>query len=310
MSARTQHRSDPDDEPAPATASAAMASFPRARASWSGLLKISLLAVPVKAYPAAATDSKIHFNQLHAGCGQRIRYEKHCPAHGKVDAGAIVSRYQYAPDQYLVLDEMELVKLRGHKERALLLERFLDPSRIDPALFCGRTLYLVPDGLAAQHPYTVVTEALQQRRKWALGRMGLSGQRHLVLVRPAGRTLAVHVLFYPAQLRSCASLETELPPESISPEEQKLAGLLVDSASGKAICWSDYRDDTAEQLKALLEARLQRQPVAEPAVEESPVLNLLDALRQSVASAVDAQPTAKVAASRRPKRHRSPRRSA
>ena len=59
MSARTQHRSDPDDEPAPATASAAMASFPRARASWSGLLKISLLAVPVKAYPAIATDSKI-----------------------------------------------------------------------------------------------------------------------------------------------------------------------------------------------------------------------------------------------------------
>ena len=73
MSARTQHRSDPDVEPAPATASAAMASFPRARASWSGLLKISLLAVPVKAYPAIATDSKIHFNQLHAGCGQRIR---------------------------------------------------------------------------------------------------------------------------------------------------------------------------------------------------------------------------------------------
>ena len=90
----------------------------------------------------------------------------------------------------------------------------------------------------------------------------------------------------------------------------KLAGLLVDSASGKAICWSDYRDDTAEQLKALLEARLQGQPVAEPAVEESPVLNLLDALRQSVASAVDAQPTTKVAPSRRPKRYRSPRRSA
>ena len=130
----------------------------------------------------------------------------------------------------------------------------------------------------------------------------------------------LHIRTYVARTYSSSRVRVELYGRGVAcpggnsatalGRSTKLAGLLVDSASGKAICWSDYRDDTAEQLKALLEARLQRQPVAEPAVEESPVLNLLDALRQSVASAVDAQPTAKVAASRRPKRHRSPRRSA
>ena len=83
----------------------------RGRASWSGLLQLSLVTIPVKAYPAASTSQQIHFNQLHAGCGQRIRYEKHCPVHGKVEAGAIVSGYAYAPDQYVVIDQAELEPL-------------------------------------------------------------------------------------------------------------------------------------------------------------------------------------------------------
>src|SRR6202166_4591036 len=119
----------------------------RGRASWSGLLQLSLVTIPVKAYPAASTSTQLHFNQLHAGCGQRIRYEKHCPMHGKVQAGAIVSGYAYAPEQYVVIDQAELEPLRPAKERALSLERFVDPQQLDPALFSGRTLYLLPDGL-------------------------------------------------------------------------------------------------------------------------------------------------------------------
>jgi DNA end-binding protein Ku len=90
----------------------------RGRASWSGVLRLSLVAVPIKAYPAASTSRQVHFNQLHAGCGQRIRYEKNCPIHGKVEAGAIVSGYPYAPEQYVVIDQAELVPLRPPQERA------------------------------------------------------------------------------------------------------------------------------------------------------------------------------------------------
>src|SRR5262249_51858974 len=138
----------------------------RGRASWSGVLQLSLVAIPIKAYAAAHTGHKVHFNQLHAGCGQRIRYQKHCPVHGQVQAGAIVSGYAYAPDHYVVIDQAELEPLRPPQQRALCLERFLDPYHLDPALFSGRTLYLMPDGLAAQHAYNVLTWALQQRQKW------------------------------------------------------------------------------------------------------------------------------------------------
>jgi Ku protein len=138
-----------DSMPVPTSA----ASSPRGRASWSGVMTLSFVAIPIKAYPAANSSQQVHFNQLHAGCGQRIRYQKHCPVHGKVEAGAIVAGYAYAPDHYVVVDQDELEQLRPPQERALCLEGFLEAHAVDPALFSGRTLYLLPDGLAAQHAY-------------------------------------------------------------------------------------------------------------------------------------------------------------
>jgi DNA end-binding protein Ku len=255
------------------------------RPSWSGLVQLSLVTIPVKAYPAACTGHKVHFNQLHAGCGQRIRYEKHCPVHGKVQAGAIVSGYAYAPEQYVIIDQAELEPLRPAKERALALECFLDPHQLDPALFSGRTLYLVPDGLAAQHAYGVLSQALTDRHKWALGRVVLGGHRVVALVRPSGPVLALHVLHFPEELRSAAALPLPPSAEPASAEEQHLAGLLIDAAT-KPVSWTDYRDDSAEQLRALIQAKLQGRTLTAPAAEEVPILQLVEALKRSVAQAL------------------------
>src|SRR5689334_20352480 len=87
---------------------------PRGRPSWCGLLRLSLVGVPVKAYPAASS-STTHFNQLHAGCGQRIQHQKRCPVHGPVESATIVRGFQYAPSQYLTIDDDELEKIRPAK---------------------------------------------------------------------------------------------------------------------------------------------------------------------------------------------------
>jgi DNA end-binding protein Ku len=269
----------------PATATWSGTASARGRPSWSGLLQLSLVTIPVKAYPATSTSHKVHFNQLHAGCGQRIRYEKHCPVHGKVQAGAIVSGYAYAPEQYVVIDQAELEPLRPARERALALECFLDPEQLDPALFSGRTLYLLPDGLAAQHAYGVLTQALTDRHKWALGRVVLVGHRVVALVRPSGPVLALHVLHFPEELRSAAALPLPPSAEPASAEEQHLAGLLIDAAT-KPVSWTDYRDDSAEQLRALIQAKLHGRTLTAPASEELPILQLVDALKRSVAQAL------------------------
>src|SRR3982074_45329 len=110
------------------------------RPRWPGLLRLSLAPLPVKAYPAAGAAPDLPCHQLHAGCGQRIRHHKHCPAHGPVDAGALVGGYEYAPGQFLVLDGADLDRLRPADDRALSLEHFLDVHALDPVLFSGRSL--------------------------------------------------------------------------------------------------------------------------------------------------------------------------
>jgi DNA end-binding protein Ku len=296
----------------PTAAGSAMA--PASRASWSGLLRLRLVTVPVKAYPAVISAPELQRHQFHAGCGQRVRYEKHCSIHGKLEAGAIVTGYEDAPGHCIVLDEEELERLRPSSERALSLERFLDPEQLDPTLFSGRTLYLLPDGLAARHPYLVLAQMFQERKKWALGRVVLAGHRALVLVRPTqNHLLAVHVLHHPDRLRSWAGLQSNGSDEAILEEERQMAGLLIDAAS-QPFAWSDYRDDEAHKLKLLLEAKRHRRLLESPAQEEElPILHLLEALKRSVAQAQQgpAAPSASSASPKEPKsRKRAPRRSA
>ena len=273
--------SEPDQTGPPSTS----ASGPqRGRASWTGILQISLVAMPVKAYPAVSTTETIGFNQLHADCGQRIRYEKHCPIHGKVEAAEIVKGYPYAPDQYVVVEDSELERLRPPKEKALLLEQFVEAGQVEPVMLSGRTLYLFPDGLPAQRSYLLLAEAMQTRHCCAVGRITMTGRRYAVVVRPAGRLLAMHVLHDPGLVRPAAPLEADLRAGALSQEELNLACTLIDSASGP-VDWSRLRDDTPEKLAQLIEAKLQGRQVAAPVEEPVQILQLLDALKQSVAKA-------------------------
>ena len=303
MSTSTCERPEgPAAETGAASASPAGTSGPRGRSSWSGLLRLSLVAVPVKAYPAIHSSTATHFNQLHVTCGRRIQYQKHCPVHGSVEATEIVRGYQYAPDQYVVLEPEELEKVRPAKDKALVLEQCIPAHEVDPAFFAGRSLYLLPDGLAAQHPYGVLADAFRQGGKWAIGRVVLSTNRQLVLIRPVGRLLVMDVLHYPAAVRAAANLEAELRGIAATTEESRLAGALIDAAS-RPLDWSQYRDVTAEELATLIEAKVAGRTVTAPSEEPVAVLQLLDALKQSVAAAQIGPETVK-AKSRKPRSQR------
>jgi DNA end-binding protein Ku len=255
----------------------------RGRPSWSGLLCLSLVSVPVKAYAAVSSTGASRFHLLHAGCGQRISYAKYCAHHGPVEADAVAKGYEYATDQYVIVDPEELEQLRPPRDKALILEQFVAVEEVPPTFFAGRCLYLVPDGAAAQHPYGVLVEAFQQAGRAALGRVVLSNQRQVVLVRALGRLLLLDVLHYPAQVRSSASWEADLPPCTASEAERDLAAQLIHLASAP-VDWTRYRDTSAEELAALVDAKCAQQAPREVA-EEPVVLRLLDALKQSVAAA-------------------------
>jgi DNA end-binding protein Ku len=148
--------------------------------------------------PSGPQLGRIPFPLPACRLGQRIRYEKHCPQHGAVAVEAIVRGYAYGPDRYVIVEAEELERLRPARDKALVLEQFAPVGDIDPTFYAGRSLYLLPDGVAAQHPYGVLAEAMQQAGQGALGRVVLSSQRQLVVVRPRSCLLVLDVLHYPA----------------------------------------------------------------------------------------------------------------
>jgi DNA end-binding protein Ku len=282
MSVSTNHRLRPTPASDNGLGASAPAPAPPGRPSWSGLLRISLVSVPVKAYPAVRSATAAPFHFLHADCGQRLRYEKHCPQHGAVPADAIVRGYEYAPDHHVIMEAEELEQLRPARDKALVLEQFVPVGDIDAIFYAGRSLYLLPDGVAAQHPYGVLAEAMQQAGQGALGRVVLSSQRQLVLVRPCGHLLVLDVLHYPAQVRSHAGYAAELACPATTEAERTLVRQLLALASAP-LDWGRYPDRRAEELAILIQAKIAQQPPAAPA-EEPVVLNLLDALKRSVAA--------------------------
>src|SRR5262249_39833231 len=251
---------------------------PYGRPSWSGLLQFRLVGIPLKAYPAVRTRDVPSAHLLHADCGQRIRYAKHCPLHGTVDSAAIVRGYEYGPGRHVIAQPDELDASGPVQDTALRLKRFLPAAHLNPLLLAGRSLYLVPDGRAAERGCGVLRLALAKRQRWALGRMVLGGHRQMVLVRPADTTLVLHVLHYPEHVRVCP--QTVWPMKQEPEEELRLAGMLIDAADGH-VNWTAYPDQTAQELKTLIEAKLAGQ-MAEAAAPPRTILSLLDALKQSV----------------------------
>ncbi len=277
-----------------------------ARSSWKGFLKLSLVSVPVKAYTATSGGgNEIHLNQLHAECHSRINYKKTCPVHGEVSQDQIISGYEHAKGQYVVVDTDELDKLRTADDKAIKIDLFIDPNAFDPVYLNGKTYYLVPDGPVGQKPYSVLHEGMVQQKRYAVAQVVMHGKEQVVLVRPMGGLLAMSILYYDQQITKPASFADEVPKQECGPEELKLIKTLIDAATEKKFDPARYKDTYTEKLATLIEAKVQgKEIVAPPAAEQAQIINLMDALKQSVAQVQktvegEEKPPRKMAASKR-----------
>jgi DNA end-binding protein Ku len=252
-----------------------------ARPTWKGYLKISLVNIPVKVFPATDAGATLSFNQLHAECQTRIQQKRWCPhCQKEVPSSDIVKGYEFEKGRYVVVEDEDIEKVRVESTRVINLEKFTADDAIDP-IYLERPYYLAPDGPVAKEAFAVIREGM--KGKAGIGKVALYGREYLIKVQPRERGLVMYTLRHAGEIRSMDAID-ELAdmPETVKPEEVKLARQVIGTFEGDVDLRS-YRDEYQEGLREIIDAKIGGREIVTPEVEAPPkVVNLMDALRKSL----------------------------
>jgi|SRR5581483_4127206 len=275
------------------------------RTTWNGSISFSLVTIPVGLAPAtkpSARASDVAFRQLHRECHSPIKNRRWCPVHEReVSAEEIVKGWEIAKGQFVIVEDADLEAIERHNtSRTIEIERFVPLGDVDPIYF-DRTYFLVPAGApAGRRPYALLLNVMKEEAVGAIGRFVLAGKEKLCLIRPKGDALALETLFVAEDVYSQAEIDEATEATDVKRAELDLARQLVESLVGtfepKEQLTSEYRQD----LRKMLEAKAAGQPIEEPEpAEEAPVIDLMEALKKSVAEAKERKTPAKPAARKR-----------
>src|SRR5919202_353069 len=254
-----------------------------ARPPWIGYLKISLVNIPVKVFPATDAAATLSFNQLHAECRTRIQQKRWCPSCQRdVPNTDIVKGFEFEKGRYVVVNEEDIEKVRVESTRVINLERFTDDDAIDP-IYLERPYYLAPDGPIAKEAFAVIREGM--KGKAGIGKVALYGREYLVKVQPREQGLVMYTLRHANEIRSMNAID-ELGdmPAKVKPDEVRLAQQVIGTFEGD-IDFASYRDEYQDGLRAIIDAKIEGREIAVQEESAPPkVVNLMDALRKSLDS--------------------------
>jgi DNA end-binding protein Ku len=280
------------------------------RTTWNGSISFGLVNIPVGLAPAtkpAARQSDVSFRLLHRECGTPIRQQRWCPVHERaVDGDELVRGWEVAKGQFVVVEDEDLEAIEQRDtSRSIEINRFVDAGEVDPIWF-DRTYYLVPPGTeAARRPYVLLLEAMKDSDVAALGRFVLAGKEKLCLIRPLGEALALETLFVQEDVKEADEIGEATAGAEVRGPELELAKQIIASLAASfdpAELKSDYR----ESLRELLEAKLAGQEIEAPeSATPAPVVDLMEALRASVAAAESKDAAKKPAAKKSSSRKRA-----
>src|SRR5689334_20765476 len=252
-----------------------------ARPTWKGFMKISLVNIPVRVFPATDSAATISFNQLHAECQTRIQQKRWCPTcQREVPISEVVKGYEFEKGRYVVMNEDDIAKVRPESTRVIDLVQFTDAVTIDPIYF-ERPYYLAPDGAMATEAFAVMREGM--KGKAGIGKLALYGREYLVAVQPKDKGMVMYTMRHANEIRSMDNIEElDNVPSKIKPEEIKLAKQVIENFEAE-LNLTEFRDQYQEELQRIIDAKIAGEEVVATTEEAPPkVVNLMDALRQSL----------------------------
>jgi DNA end-binding protein Ku len=257
-----------------------------ARPFWSGQLQISLVSFGIDLFPATNPASEISFHQIDRKTGQRVHHQNVVDDDEPVEKDEIVKGYEYKKGQYIAIEPDEVQRLRIATKRTLEVAQFVDLDQLPPALF-EKPYFVVPHGEGQMQAYAVVRDAMKKTKKAAVGEIAFSGREHLVAIVPApgakSKGMMAYTLRYGAELRDEKDYFGDIKAEAVDAKQLAMATDLIEHYSGNFEL-DRYKDDYESALKRLIEAKMKKQPLPleDKAPKKAKVINLMDALRQSM----------------------------
>jgi DNA end-binding protein Ku len=251
------------------------------RPTWKGYLKVSLVNIPVKVYPATESSATISFNQLHEVCQTKIQQKKWCPhCEREITNDEIVKGYQVEKGRWVIVSDEEIASVRTESTKIINLVQFADDVAIDP-MYVEKAYYLAPDGAMASDAYAVMRDGMQG--KAGIGKVAIHGREYLVAVKPHKQGLVMYTLHHAAEIRTIDQIdELREVRGKVNPAEMKLAKQVIESYEGE-LDLREYKDEYQEGLRRVIDAKVAGEEIIAPQEEAPPkVVDLMEALRKSL----------------------------
>jgi DNA end-binding protein Ku len=269
---------------------------------WTGQLRLALVSIPVQLVSAVKSGARLSFHQVDAKSHKRIRYEKVAPGIGPVKTENIVKGFELSKGNYVLVTDEDLETVKIEARRTIDLVQFVDQCEIDPVYF-EKPYYVVPDGKLAEEAYAVLRDAMRATGKMGIGQFVMRGREYVAALKPCGQGMMIETLRFADEVRAAAPFFADADNAEADPELLDLAKDLIKRKSAKFDA-SRFHDHYTEALRSLIEAKAKHKVLVDEAPDDAEgergnVIDLVEALRQSVRSNTVAEDKPKPAKKRR-----------
>ena len=259
--------------------------------SWKGFISFGLISVPIRLYPAAR-PAHIAFHEIHKKCGSRVHQQLYCPYDKEVvSRNEIALGYEIEKDKYILVEPEELKKLQPRSSTAMEILQFVKLSEVDPVYF-DTSYFALPDE-AGERAYALLLETMKDLAYAAMAKATMHQREHTVIIRPFQKGLILHTLYYPSEIHEAKGYG-HVAPKTLKKQEIELAGQFA-KALVKPFRPEQFHDEYLQRVEQLVESKSKGTagPRAEKAPRMAPVVDLMSALKKSLAGTGKSAKTAK-----------------
>jgi DNA end-binding protein Ku len=261
-----------------------------AKAFWKGVISFGMVVIPVKMY--VATEARtLNFHLLHRKCLTRPKQVLHCEHDEEyITLKDTVRGYEYAKDQFVVLEEEDFKKVPVKTSHSINILGFVDSREID-SIYYQSSHYLEPEELGIK-PFALLKEVLLKTNRTGIAKVTFQRREHLCALRPLGDILALHTMYYHDEIVDRSELSA--PKPDLAAAEMEMATSLV-SAMATGFQAEKYKDEYRDGLKKMVQAKVEGVELKTPAEPEIEIPDLMSALKASIDAAKKKKKESKVA---------------